>query len=499
VDRAHFEEMRLDMTVSSIIDVSNAAQLQAALATAHSGETILLASGNYGSLKIYDQNFSGSGITIAAASATAKPVITMLNINQSSGLNFSGIALDGSSSTASYANTVLNSSNVSFTDLNVHGNLVSGGISIRNSNGIVITNSNFHNLANGIAELDNTNISITKNAFYNIGCDGIDNASATNVSISNNTFTNFYGGSPNNHPDAIQFWTTNTNVSSSNINISDNSITVGSGAQVQGIFMTDQVGNLPYENVNISGNTVIGESWNGIYIARGQAVTLNNNTVIGLNDSSITLQTPGYFGVATTSGIALQGINGLNLSGNNSSTYNFSSDNNVQLSANSINGILQQKIIYSSIGGTLTTMENELILTGNQVVWGTAGAAGQTIIANNAGDRLYDGPSGNDILIGGSGNDTLIARNASDVLSGEGGNNNFQVSNKSGNVTITDFNIGGSHNTLNISALLSGGAHPILSQSGENTIISFSSGAETITLLGVHDTQLVASSTGFHL
>jgi hypothetical protein len=46
--------------------------------------------------------------------------------------------------------------------------------------------------------------------------------------------------------------------------------------------------------------------------------------------------------------------------------------------------------------------------------------------------------------------------------------------------------------------LLANGAHAILTNSGDNTIISFSSGSETITLLGVHANQLHATSTGFH-
>ena len=486
------------MVASSTITVSNASQLQTALASAHSGETILLAPGNYGSLTIYERNFTGGSVTIAAASSSQSSVLTGLHVNQSSGFVFSGIELNGSSATAAYSNTVTNSSDITFTNLTVHGNLSSGGIEIQNSSEIAVLNSNFHNLANGIGELNNTNINISGNAFSYVEGDGIDNAGVTGVSITNNTFTDFYGGSSSSHPDAIQFWTTGTNHSSSDININNNTITIGSGAQIQGVFMTDQIGNLPYENVNIAGNTIVGESWNGITVNHAQSLTVSDNEVIGLTDSGLTLQAQTSFGVAASSGIGLTNVNDATLAGNNSSGYSFSGDSNIGMNANAINGVLQQKVVYSAIGGTLTNLETELVLTGNRSISGTADAAGQTVVANNAGDRIYDSSAGSDALIGGSGNDTLISRNPSNTLTGGGGNNTFEVMNTVGNTTITDFNLTGTHNTLNISTLLNEGLHPSVTADGNNTVISFTGSTDTITLLGVHANELIASSSGFH-
>ena len=484
---------------TSTVTVTNANQLQAALASAHAGETILLASGNYGALSIYDRNFSGGSVTISSANSSAKAVFTSLQINQSSGLSFSGLEIDVSKSTTPYPNTVLSSSNISFSGMDIHGNLNSAGLEIRNSSSVTVLSSNFENLADGISELNNASLNITGNSFSYIEGDGIDNAGTTGIAINNNTFTNFYGGSTSSHPDAIQFWTTNTTVASSNVTIDNNTVTIGSGAQIQGIFMTDQVGDLAYQNVKIEGNTVTGENWNGITVDHASGLVVSENSVIGLSDSGLTLQSETSFGVASSSGIAVENASGATVSGNNSSTYTFVGDANINLSANAIDGTLQQKVIYSASTAIMSNLEQELVLTGSAAISGTAVAGNQTVTANSGGDRLYDSSFGNDTLIGGGGSDTLISRNPGNVLTGGAGNNTFQIMNKTGNVTITDFELSGTHNNINISSLLSAGLHPILSQEGNNTVISFTNASSTITLLGVHDNQLVATATGFHL
>jgi hypothetical protein len=487
------------------VNVSDAAQLQAALSSAKSGETILLSSGNYGSLNIYQKNFTGSGITIAAASSTADAVITGLHISASSGIKLSGLDLNcTSNSNNSFAYDVLTSSNITLTGLTVHGAGTSSGLEIEKSSNVVVSNSTISNVWNGIVELNNSNISITGNTLTRIGGDGIDNGGSSNVTISNNSFTNFLGGSSTQHPDAIQFWTTNTTQSASNIVVSDNNISVGSGAQVQGIFMTDQVGNLPYENVTITGNTVTAEMYNGIVVNDGTNVTVTGNTVVGLSDSALTLNASSTYGTSPSSWIEMERVSGLNMSGNNASGYVLSGNTNATLGSNAINGVAQQTIVESSVSATLSNLQNELVLTGNKAINGTAGGTGQTIIANGAGDRLYDNYLGHDTLIGGSGNDVLISRGGVGTLTGGGGNNIFEVQpigglqgQTAGNVTITDFLNAGSHNTLDISSFLSHDMYPTLTSSGNNTILSFSGTAETITLLGVHPSDLIHSTLGY--
>ena len=153
---------------------------------------------------------------------------------------------------------------------------------------------------------------------------------------------------------------------------------------------------------------------------------------------------------------------------------------------------------YSSVSTTLSASESTLVLTGTSALDGTASiVSGTTVIGNNGGDRLYDNGAGNQTLIGGAGNDALISRYGSETLTGGAGNNDFDIGNTIKNDTITDFAATGTHNILNISSFLDAGLTPTLTNSGDNLVITFSGSASTVTLLGVHASELTPTSYGF--
>ena len=88
------------------------------------------------------------------------------------------------------------------------------------------------------------------------------------------------------HPDAIQFWTTNTTVAATDITITGNTFDRGSGVIVQGIFIQDEVGTLPYQRLTIADNVIVGAAYNGIAVRGAVDATLTNNTVIGEEDQT---------------------------------------------------------------------------------------------------------------------------------------------------------------------------------------------------------------------
>ena len=55
----------------------------------------------------------------------------------------------------------------------------------------------------------------------------------------------------------------------------------GSGTIVQGIFISDEVGTLPYQRVTVTDNVIVGAMYNGIAVAGANDAKLTNNTVIG--------------------------------------------------------------------------------------------------------------------------------------------------------------------------------------------------------------------------
>ena len=81
------------------------------------------------------------------------------------------------------------------------------------------------------------------------------------------------------HSDCIQFWTSGETTAGSNITISGNTYNIGSGNAVQGIFMTDQVGDLTYSNVTIENNDMVGTGWNGITLQHVSGALVENNTL----------------------------------------------------------------------------------------------------------------------------------------------------------------------------------------------------------------------------
>ncbi len=306
----------------STVTVSTTAGLLAALKTAQAGETIDLQAGTYSGVNIQGVNFTGA-VTITSADPNNPAVLAGLTVTNSSGLTFSGLDLSTQGVTGAVAFGVGNSQNLTFTNLDVAGttatwNTVEGFV-VRWSSNITISNSSFSYLWNGIQELSNSGVNISNNSFSNLTGDGIDNGGSQNVTIADNTFTDFQPNGTE-HPDAIQFWTTNMTVPNSNILIEGNTITRGSGGLIQGIYLSDQVGTLPYTNLTISGNTVAGAIYNAITVGDGISAVISGNTVIE------------YAG--QQSWIWINKSTGTILENNSTPSFNLTSDTGTTLSGN---------------------------------------------------------------------------------------------------------------------------------------------------------------------
>jgi Ca2+-binding RTX toxin-like protein len=466
------------------VTVTSAAGLTAALKTAVAGETIQLAAGNYGTITISNINIAGN-VTITSENAGNPAVLTGLSVSNSSDLTFTNLHMSIASSSAYYPVMVKGSSNIAFSGLNVAGsetNSISSGMLIQNSADVSVTGSNFHQMANGIVESGNTGLTIAGNTFTGMLADGVDNSQSTNVNISNNVFTNFTPEAGA-HPDAIQFWTSGTTKASSDITISGNTISAGSGGATQGIFLTDQVGNLPYQNVTISNNTITNEIYNGIVVQHANNVDVANNNVVS--------------GSVYTSWIDLTNATNVSLTGNSASDYIIPASVSFSASDNLLSSVLQSDSMTSSTSIEMTykaPLSHTLELIGTARVTAMANDLGDHIYANNAGDYLIGG-AGKDILVGGTGNDTITAGSGVDTLTGGKGANTFVFGLNSTADTITDLNAG-THDVLNLSAYIKAGYTPTLTNSGANVIIGLEPG-HSITLLGVHADGLIHTSTGF--
>lgn len=268
--------------------VSTTAQLLSALRSARSGDVVQLEAGTYSAVHIRGLNLSN--VTIQSKNPDQPAVFTDLVIRDSSGLTVRNVEFSFPEGSSPFPFQVLRSADIRIDQVHVHGSLDGNpgndsltGLQIRWSRNVSVTNSEFEQLEHGLAHLDNQGLNFTGNSFHDIRTDGIRGGGSSDVLIARNTFTDFYPAEGD-HPDAIQFWTGNTTESARNITVTGNEITRGEGGIVQGVFFRDQVTTLPYENVTITNNLVVGGMWNGISVNGVNNLTITDNTVVAFPD-----------------------------------------------------------------------------------------------------------------------------------------------------------------------------------------------------------------------
>jgi hypothetical protein len=271
------------------IRVSNAAGLTTALTKAKAGDRILLAAGNYGDVNIRGLKFA-SDITIMSASATNVAKIDTLKITDSSRIKFQSVEIGRALKSneyefSSYA-SVQNASYITFNSVFFHGSMDSDssndgrGLTVTNGKFVAVQNSRFEQVSRGIVFSNSTDLNVRSNSFQNLRSDGVDFANVQRVVVDSNSFRNFTAIGDD-HPDAIQFWTTGTTTPSTDIVISNNQIFQGTGKGIQGIFLRDEVGTLPYQNVRIVNNLAyVHDFYNGIAVLGGRNVEISGNTVL---------------------------------------------------------------------------------------------------------------------------------------------------------------------------------------------------------------------------
>ena len=279
----------------SSIQISSQSQLDAALSTASGGETLVLAKGNY-NLTLSSKTFN-TPVTITSADPSNPAHFSCIKLTSVTGMTFKSLDIgrgltSSESPEASAMAKVTGGGNITFDSNHIHGSMDGNalndgiGLMIKSVNGVTVSNNEFEQLGRGAQLFGLTNLNVTNNNLHDIRSDGLDLSAVKGVLIDGNLFANFQRSSTD-HPDAIQFQTINTTSPSSNIVIRNNVVQTGSGTGMQGIFMTDQMGTLPYQNVTINNNMVIGANMpNGIMVSSANNLAVTNNTVVSPTDDS---------------------------------------------------------------------------------------------------------------------------------------------------------------------------------------------------------------------
>ena len=154
------------------INVSNAAQLNAAIKSATGGETILLAAGDYGAINIKGRMLA-TAVTIKSADANHDATFTDIRIDKSSGFVFNDVDVHRPLATGeadfTQAVFVSSSSQIGFVGVDftgsMDGNATNDGTALRiaDSKGITVTGSTFEQFSHAGIFANDTGLTLSGN------------------------------------------------------------------------------------------------------------------------------------------------------------------------------------------------------------------------------------------------------------------------------------------------------------------------------------------------
>ena len=296
--------------MANIFSVSNSEELMNALASASGGDTIELAGGDYGDLKLvdgkttFDVNFDAP-VTIRSVDAEPSASFSSINLYGVSNLTFENVTFDyefdvGDSILHKPFQVWGESANITFKDSIFDGDLANGlseiddgygyaiGLTVRDSSDIAVENSEFFNWYKGAAFGQVDNLLVSGNELHSLRSDGFNFVEVKSVVIENNYFHDF-NKSPNSpdHLDMIQFWTNGTTSPTTDVVIRNNILDIGEGSVTQSIFMrneevdTGRAGEeMYYQNILIENNTIYNAHTHGITVGETDGLTIQNNSVL---------------------------------------------------------------------------------------------------------------------------------------------------------------------------------------------------------------------------
>ena len=390
--------------------VTNATELQAALASASAGDVIELSAGNYGAVVLSGFYFS-SAVTLRSQDPAHPATFDTLRITNSSGLTFDRIAVQHALAPGepdwNSALRIDTSDHIAITNSEVSGSADgnylndSQGLLVLDSSHIVLSGNAFHDLKVGTSVGRSSDVVVSNNTYTDIRTDGVDVANVRNVTVEGNTFTNFHPAAAlGDHPDMIQVWNDGSFGDMSGVTIRNNILNKGTGDDVQAIFIQGAVANangvVPPEahNFTIEGNQINGGSSQGIWLSHltTASITANILTTAPGGASPPTIRTD------HTTNVTVQGNTAPQINDVGSTGLSYGSNT---LTAN------------GGVGSTLTgTAGNDSLL----------GSSGSDTISAAAGDDIAFGAGGNDTIDGGDGNDRIYGEAGTDTLQGGAGN-----------------------------------------------------------------------------
>jgi Right handed beta helix region len=243
------------------INVDSAGELTAAVRSASAGDTILLASGNYGELSLSGRDFN-LPITIRSANGDGA-VFSHLEVINMSGVTISDVTFQGSGT----------------------------GMRFSTSENVTIQNSSFSGFTRGIQYWNVDDLDILNNDLRNITYDGIVGGHVQGLLIQGNRVEMNSNPSLDNHKDTIQIYNLGTVQTTSDVVIRNNTL-IADDNSTHGIYFDNRdyenSGNRSefYQDVLIENNTLRTSQVLGIAAGETDGLTIRNNVVLENADTN---------------------------------------------------------------------------------------------------------------------------------------------------------------------------------------------------------------------
>lgn len=286
--------------VSKTFRVSNQQELESALEQSTGGETILLESGNYGSLDLRGMNFT-SEVTIKSADPKDFAVIENVYMKDSSNISFDSLDFDFKTENGAHTNfyvwssTGISVSNSNFdgdTEKDVDSDLFGGpaGVAFKafQSADITFENNKVESYQSGPTIIYSDDVSITNNELVGLRTDGIVVVASNGVLMEANHIHSFRSvAGSGEHIDSIQLFSSQQTEPSTDITIRGNFIDRGDGNFTQSIFIRNEAVDaggageeMFYRNILIEDNIIFNAHSHGITVGETDGLTIRNNTVL---------------------------------------------------------------------------------------------------------------------------------------------------------------------------------------------------------------------------
>ena len=321
------------------ITVSTSAQLTNALQQAAGGDTIQLATGNYGDFSFSGKTFS-SEVTIISQDASKPATFNKMYLSSVGNLTIDSVFVDFTPTADTLSHSagmsVRNGTNITITNSvfeggvsPVDGLLTGRGISIIDGENIVITNNDVSHFRRGIMTGQVDQLTISYNHVHENRTSTLSGGDVSNVLIEGNHLEssnpNNFGGDGD-HGDFIHYWTsTNQTGFSENFVIRGNFIEQGSGTALLGIYLDNNDNPYGFTNVLIENNVLHNSNGQGMRLEDVNGGIVRNNSLlqatgdfraaprIRVEDGSQNILLENNIVSNTTAGAAMDNVSGNNI------------------------------------------------------------------------------------------------------------------------------------------------------------------------------------------